>query len=306
MNTDNKKRQEWLERRRKGIGASDVASILGLSPFNTAIGVYMDKLGLSEDKPMTEHMENGLLMEPFIIEKFKRSSGKKTYRPTKERWSTDYPFLFATPDALIAKEKAGLECKFINYNLDAWLDGVPHYYMLQCQHQMLVYGYEHWYLAAQFGGNRFQYYHIKRDNELIDIILPKLKAFWFDHVKAGKIPEPQHADSSNILMLNQDMLENDEEPLLLENLSETIEEYNNARDMVKQYKQQQDQCANIIKQALGSHKYGRTAKYTATWSKWTTERFDSSLFKKEHPDLFQKYIRTDHASRLSLKTIKES
>ena len=35
---------EWLEWRRRGIGGSDAAAILGVSPFATARDLYYDKL----------------------------------------------------------------------------------------------------------------------------------------------------------------------------------------------------------------------------------------------------------------------
>ena len=38
----------WLEERRKGIGGSDVAAIMGLSPWKTAYQVYQDKRGGGE------------------------------------------------------------------------------------------------------------------------------------------------------------------------------------------------------------------------------------------------------------------
>ena len=40
-------REEWLNYRRQGIGGSDVAAVLGVSPFRTARDVYYDKLGIS-------------------------------------------------------------------------------------------------------------------------------------------------------------------------------------------------------------------------------------------------------------------
>ena len=33
-------REEWLEWRRKGIGGSDAAAVLGISPFRTAVDLY--------------------------------------------------------------------------------------------------------------------------------------------------------------------------------------------------------------------------------------------------------------------------
>lgn len=36
--------EEWLSYRRRGIGGSDVAALLGISPWRTARDLYYDKL----------------------------------------------------------------------------------------------------------------------------------------------------------------------------------------------------------------------------------------------------------------------
>lgn len=38
--------EEWLAYRRKGIGGSDVAALLGISPWRTARDLYFDKLNI--------------------------------------------------------------------------------------------------------------------------------------------------------------------------------------------------------------------------------------------------------------------
>ena len=43
--TDGLSREEWLAFRRKGIGGSDAAAVLGISPFRTGVDLYYDKLG---------------------------------------------------------------------------------------------------------------------------------------------------------------------------------------------------------------------------------------------------------------------
>ena len=40
-------REEWLAYRRRGIGGSDAAAVLGISPFMTGRDLYYDKLGIS-------------------------------------------------------------------------------------------------------------------------------------------------------------------------------------------------------------------------------------------------------------------
>ena len=42
-------RAAWLAERRSGIGGSDIAAILGLSPWKTAVDVWLDKTGQRED-----------------------------------------------------------------------------------------------------------------------------------------------------------------------------------------------------------------------------------------------------------------
>ena len=45
--TESLSRDQWLEYRRLGIGGSDVAALMGISPFRTARDVYYDKLSTS-------------------------------------------------------------------------------------------------------------------------------------------------------------------------------------------------------------------------------------------------------------------
>ena len=57
--TENLTREQWLAYRRQGIGGSDAASVLGISPFRTGVDLYYDKLGLS----IEDGEENWVAME---------------------------------------------------------------------------------------------------------------------------------------------------------------------------------------------------------------------------------------------------
>ena len=46
VDTENLSEEEWLSYRRRGIGGSDVAAILGISPFRTSRALYYDKLNI--------------------------------------------------------------------------------------------------------------------------------------------------------------------------------------------------------------------------------------------------------------------
>ena len=46
VDTDTLSREDWLSYRRLGIGGSDVAAIMGISPFATIRDLYNDKFGI--------------------------------------------------------------------------------------------------------------------------------------------------------------------------------------------------------------------------------------------------------------------
>ena len=54
VDTDTLSREDWLTYRRLGIGGSDVAAIMGISPFATIRDLYYDKVGI---QPLIEEDE---------------------------------------------------------------------------------------------------------------------------------------------------------------------------------------------------------------------------------------------------------
>ena len=57
INTAAMTREDWLQERRRGIGGSEAAAILGLSPWATPLDVYLDKIGEGEEVEETEAMQ---------------------------------------------------------------------------------------------------------------------------------------------------------------------------------------------------------------------------------------------------------
>ena len=62
-------RDHWLELRRMGIGASDIAAVVGISPWSTPHQVWISKTTPDAPEPMTnEDMEWGLRVEGLILD----------------------------------------------------------------------------------------------------------------------------------------------------------------------------------------------------------------------------------------------
>lgn len=175
-NTDAITREEWLALRREGIGGSDAAAALGLSPFATPVSLYLDKTDPQEDVD-TERFEWGRRMEEPIAKAFSDKTGIAiTYQPVMLR-SLKWKFALANPDRFV--DGGILECKNVGaHNAREWDDGPPLHYRLQGQHYLAVTGLDVVYFAALIGGSRLVIYEVHRDEGLIADLIQREEAFW--------------------------------------------------------------------------------------------------------------------------------
>ena len=55
-------REQWLEIRKSGIGSSDVATIVGLNPFETRLELWQQIMGITPAKEENNPMLSGHLL----------------------------------------------------------------------------------------------------------------------------------------------------------------------------------------------------------------------------------------------------
>lgn len=73
--TDN--RDGWLKARKRGIGGSDAAAALGMSPWKTQLELYLEKRGeLMAPDIDSEAMLWGRVLEPVIRQQYAERTGK--------------------------------------------------------------------------------------------------------------------------------------------------------------------------------------------------------------------------------------
>lgn len=195
-------RTEWLARRRQGIGGSDVAAILGLSPWRTALDVYNDKTGTTNDEPETENMKIGTALEQFVADRYTEMTGRKT---SKYNTLLKKGVCIGNVDRLVVPDgqRLGshhdeirtdelLECKTSSTE---WPDDVPAHYLAQVQHYMGLFdGFQRATVACLFLGfqKRMALYTVERDDELIKSMQAACERFWTEHVLAHVPPAPQN------------------------------------------------------------------------------------------------------------------
>ena len=103
VDTSDLPRDEWLKYRRLGIGGSDAAAILGISPFRTARDLYYDKLNIvtADDEGNWVAMEMGNLLEPLVARIFAKKTGLKVFQRKCMFQHPHYPWMLADLDYLV-------------------------------------------------------------------------------------------------------------------------------------------------------------------------------------------------------------
>ena len=310
MNTQ-ANRDQFLAGRKKGIGGSDVAAILGFSPYKSPYQLWLDKTGRSERKEsQNESAHFGNLLEDVVAKEFSRRAGVKVQRVTQQLFLEEHPWALGNIDrAVINPDIAGnvrfkdgalttdrlLECKTASEYMsklfgEEGTDQIPDYYLTQCLWYLKITGAKVCYLAVLIGGNKFRMYRIERDDDLIESIFKQVKAFWFNHVIADVPPDPTCFDDvlhrwSNHVVGKQ--VEADFEHIKL------AEELITVQGRQKADKAREDEIKlKIVSTMQDAEMMISQGKSICTYKEQSATRIDSTLLKKEEPDLFAKYSKT--------------
>jgi putative phage-type endonuclease len=199
-------REQWLMRRREGVGASEVAAILGFDATRDALSVYAEKIGVLEVEE-TFLMAWGKRVEDAIAWGYSEETDRNVYNPGAFEIARhpDLPILGATLDRETegseqtpapATGRGALEIKAVNaFAAAEWKDEPPLHNQIQLQIQMGCKGLTWGSLAALIGGLKISWQDIARNQAFLDFALPEIEAFWLC-VKRREPPVVKEAKSA--------------------------------------------------------------------------------------------------------------
>ena len=206
-------REQWLSHRRRGIGGSEVAAILGISRWKSPLQVWQDKTGRAEPEPENSAMYWGSIHEDTVAKEFAKRTGRAVWRCNHmivdghSIGDLDRLICIDGKRPLVGNEfrtDAILECKTANeYAKPEWgpeeTDDIPDYYITQCLPYLGLTGVPTCRLAVLIGGNDFRTYTIHRDEDLIAHMKEEVERFWHDHVEADVPPAPRSSEDVALL-----------------------------------------------------------------------------------------------------------
>lgn len=307
-----KSHSEWLKAREGGIGSSDVAAILGVSPYTTPYQLWLAKTGQVAHKEEENFlMKAGHYLEDAISHfcaddarlDIVKNSAAEFVVVDKEK-----PFMRVSPDRYAfpvgakhsADNKSIVECKSTQKPVDS--DDIPKSWFVQVEYQMHVTRIRKTYLAWLTQGRDFGYKPLNYDADLGAMIEEVVEQFWVDCVVGGKEPAlttvgdvlikyPKHSEGKKVIATDElvgawsELKDTNAEIKRLEAVKEALEEKIKTAML----------DAESLVVAASQDSPERTL---ATWkASKPSMRFNADALKAEQPEVYAKYLSETAGSR---------
>lgn len=316
--------EEQRLNRRKGIGGSDAAAVLGISKYKTPVDLYFEKVYGSEKEETEEEKkrkERGNRLEKFLI-----SNYYKSFTPSEETlFFKEYPFIFANIDA--RHEEDLLEIKTVNkfrkkefgtwkkyniagFKISSYLPGEilcqMYHYLAVTKCPMVVvgvfFGEEEAFetLVEMLDNNeekeavrfaetaiRSRVFFIDENFDLQNAILKEEINFWENHVLKKIPPEPiNDSDLKKLYPLaTKEGIEADSY------IKEVYEDIKKSKSAIKKAKELLEEEEFRLKEYIEDYKEvfvrsdGKCEALYSYKNQFYKTPFNAEKFKKDHPEI---------------------
>lgn len=181
---------EWHEARRTRINGSEIAAVLGLSPYESPFSLWHRKSGTVSGVESTDVMYWGTTLEPTIRAEWNKRHPDLPVEMTGQWRHRDRPWQGGSPDGL--GDGRLWEGKTAHFNLAAeWgeqgTDEFPIQYRCQTLWYLDVFGFDYCDVSVLIGGSDYREYVIQRDDAELAVMRDAAVAF-LDTLASGAQP----------------------------------------------------------------------------------------------------------------------
>ena len=305
-----KNREEWLEYRKLGIGSSEVATIVGLNPFETPYQLWRRKIGLDAPKQENFAMKAGHYLEDAVSLFWQDATGNEIIKSSAGDWlmvDKEREYMRVSPDRMYwragelhnAENKLILECKTTQKNIDE--DDIPKHWFVQCQYQFGVAGNKGGSLAWLTHGREFGYKDLMFVPDFYAWLVEEVEKFWIDNIQNKQ--EPTSANVQDILLKYNTHTDGK----IVEVNEEVFKVYNELKQVkeeLAEIEEHKTELESKIKMGFGDAEaisYG--GQTIATWkAPKESVKFDAEAFQSTHPDIAKNFMfKVNGARRFLLK-----
>lgn len=328
----------WHLWRAGGIGGSDIAGLIGLSPYSSPVSIYYDKIGVTAPMPETQRLRLGKRMEQVLALEFHDLTG--LWCVGEQTWCVhpDHSWARCTVDGFAAgthehddefgpdtwSERALGTVQFKTDGRFGWPDGIPPNIRAQCVWEMGVTGLRHCWLVVMFAGFRIETFEIPWDEDAADdwdFMHTRAAQFWRDHIEAGIVPpmdeHPATARALGEVYSDPDpgsILDADDAARTLVARLQVAKATTKGAEATEQ-RLSRDLCALLGDRELlidgwiepgPRSKQGPKPNVLASWKKSSRSKVDLDGLRADAPELVTKHTTTSEGRRLYVPQIKES
>ena len=300
-------RADWLEVRKTGIGGSDAAAAVGLSPYKSQLELWMEKTGRDAGLPKPDPDDTthpvywGTMLEPIVAASYTKQTGNKVRKVNAVLQHPQFPFMLANLDREVVGSPLVqiLECKTAGeFGARLWQDGVPEYVQLQVQHQLAVTGKQAAHVAVLICGQRLEVHRIQRDEDLISRLITLEARFW-EYVTTDTPPPADGSESADRALRvlypgNSSAVDFSDD----RNLSATFADLVNVKADIKAKEALAETLKQQLQQAMGDASEARfeTGRVLFRRSQDSTT-INTDLLLLNHPELVAEYAITKPGTR---------
>jgi len=305
---DPEARAKWVEGRKAYVGASEVAAVMGLSPWDGPVGVWMKKTGRKDGHIEGLRLRKGTHMESFILEEAAEALAVTVESHPMVLQHPEVPALCCNLDgfAFTPEGTAVVEAKCTNSRnrkaLKEWAAGgrpAPGTSMMcwwvQVQTQLEVSNLDLGYLAVECDGDLFVI-EIPRDRMMGATIADVVGSFW-GNVQEDQMPAPSGADSGALGELYHQPRP-EIESISFDDMGDALSEYREVAAKLKELGLKKKELENTLKGAMA---WADTAKMgddiVCTWRSSERNTVDTARLKAERPEVYAEFVKTS-TSRL--------
>ena len=305
-----KDRTEWLKYRESGIGSSEVATIVGLNPWETPYQLWRRKVGLDAPKQESFAMKAGHYLEDAVAQFWHDETGQDIIKSSAGDWlivNDERPYMRVSPDRTYwladmphnNANKGILECKTTQMSIDA--DDIPKHWFCQVQYQLGVAELEQGSLAWLCSGREFGYKNLALVSDFFAWLVEEVEKFWLDNIQGKQ--EPTTANVQDIL-LKYNRHTDGKIVEVNDDIFAAYQDLKAVKDELSTIEEKKAALEEKIKLGFGDAEaisYG--GQTLATWkAPKPSNKFDAKAFTAAHPDLAKEFtFPTQGARRFLLK-----
>ena len=296
------------EARNLGIGGSDASAVMKLSRYSTPLDIYKQKLGGKSSFSGNMRTAVGSFMEDFVRKMVSQMSGIEFIKPHKNLriFHKKYPWMRCNLD-LITKDKSIIGEVKVVVESDDWgeegTDEMPTEYLIQCAHNRVSSAshfnidYKEFHLfvliTKKWGDPVIKHYIYRKNEKFETNMIGTQKHFWLNYVE--KEVEPPFFTLKEASHHFDDV--KDDSMIADELTLELYERHKTLTQEIKALKNQDEMVKVQIAQNLSDKNtlLNFDGKPLVTWKPQTANKFDTTRFKSDKPELYLAYTKQSHS-----------